>query len=245
MPRIQDVFYPEFAKIRATGVLPTGQLVPADPLTGLSPAAFAMPQAASPYGHPSPAAAHAGMHQYGTPSPGAYAAHAAFSPPTMLSIPSPAGMAYPSPQQPWQQQPSPSPLAFGSPQVAAYGAAGQGGWGHPSPAVSMTPGQQYGAPSPAVPPARQQQQQQQPKLGADPFDGLGSVLGGALSSPAPQQAGNGFHAAVKPAPAVQMPATSQTAAASATLFGVNTAIGAYDLSAPAAPKAKATGNPFA
>jgi hypothetical protein len=38
---------------------------------------------------------------------------------------------------------------------------------------------------------------------------------------------------------------SHAAAASATLFGVNTSIGAYDLSAPAAAKANSSGNPFA
>lgn len=39
--------------------------------------------------------------------------------------------------------------------------------------------------------------------------------------------------------------SSNAAAASATLFGVNTAIGAYDLNAPAAAKANVSGNPFA
>jgi hypothetical protein len=86
----------------------------------------------------------------------------------------------------------------------------------------------------------------QAKLGIDPFAHL-----------APTGVGNqGQMQATMPAPPLPSPSPpppahsavvpgSQTQAASATLFGTGINLTAYDLSAPAAPKPRASGNPFA
>ena len=91
----------------------------------------------------------------------------------------------------------------------------------------------------------------------DPFASLAPAFGRALPSPAPTPTGPPPVAAVAPPSSAfgtafqeesAMPSPglgTQSQAASATLFGLETSLTAYDLSAPAAPKPKVSGNPFA
>lgn len=76
--------------------------------------------------------------------------------------------------------------------------------------------------------------------GGPPF-GFAAVNGGAVP-PIGMPAAGPFAGAPAASPAGMAPAT---AAASATLFGRNPSLTGYDLSAPAAPKPAASGNPFA
>lgn len=90
---------------------------------------------------------------------------------------------------------------------------------------------------------------------ADPFATLAPSFGSALPTSAPTPTGPppvaapsspAFPAAFPEEGIRASPRTGgQTQAASATLFGIETSVTAYDLSAPAAPKPKASGNPFA
>lgn len=79
-----------------------------------------------------------------------------------------------------------------------------------------------------------------PAASGQPFAPVAANGGGPL--PASIPAAGPFAGAPAAAPAGMAPAT---AAATATLFGRNPSLTGYDLSAPAAPKPAASGNPFA
>jgi len=255
-----DTFYPEFESIRATGVLPTGQPLLQAQMTqwGVSPYSQQQQQQqqhAQQHGQhqfaggivpPSPAAGgHTYHHHPGSlPSPG----YAHLSPLQqqqqqqqqhgMYPAGTPTGSYYPAPSpvynQPHQQYVSPSmqqqhiPLPSPTPQPLQSRASSAGSFG--------------GTASGASPSSSQG------KLGVDPFAHL-----------APSGVGNqGQKHAIMPTPSAPSPPPSvavsapnavvpgsQTQAASATLYGTGTNLTAYDLSAPAAPKPRAGGNPFA
>lgn len=77
----------------------------------------------------------------------------------------------------------------------------------------------------------------------DPFGALVSGFGGA---PSASPANTVIPSATELSYQMPMPqATAPSDAATATLFGSNLALTAYDLSAPAAPRPSMSGNPFA
>ncbi|KAH7618963.1 putative ADP-ribosylation factor GTPase-activating protein AGD14 [Nannochloris sp. 'desiccata'] len=254
-----DTFYPEFESIRATGVLPTGQPLLQAQMTqwGVSPYSQQQKQHAPQDGQRQfasgivlPASA-AGGHTYhpgGLPSPG----YAHLSPQQqqqqqqfhqqqqhgMYPAGIPTGAYYPAPSPVYgqthqqyvspsmQQQHMPMPMQSPSPQPL------------PSPAASAV---SFGRPASGASTASSQG-----KVGTDPFahfspPGVGNQGQMHAATPTP------FLPSPPPvavsAPNAVVPG-SQTQAASATLFGTGTSLTAYDLSAPAAPKPRASGNPF-
>jgi hypothetical protein len=90
-----------------------------------------------------------------------------------------------------------------------------------------------------------------PPLGnpVDPFGNLGPVLKSSLPAATPTPSAFPSQQPALPpqpqAPAASVPSYSAPAAASMTLFGMQATLTGYDLSAPAAPKPHASGNPFA
>ena len=216
----QDVFYPEFEQIRATGLLPTGRPVP-----GMAPP--------PPWG-------------YGAlPSPAAF--------PPWASPPPPAA----APPSPYQRAYAAQPSASGA---AAYAVPPVNGF-HGASSPYMPNGSPHGLPNgaaaspygraPAAPPAGFPAPP--PKLGEPAHDSFASLAPalmsalprGAPPSPPPAAAPAApYH--VPPAPPPPAPAPAATAAAGATLFGDGAhRLTSYDLTAPSAPKARASGNPFA
>lgn len=228
---VQDVFYPEFAKIRATGVLPTGQLVP-----GMLPQQYSIT--------PSPGTTPSRYGISGMPLPSPTAGHffsGAPSPSPGLQGSVDHGASIPTGWHPAHHQASTK--SFATSAVVSSGVEDSShqapGWNAASTLSSPVPG------SIAMP-----LELLKPKhlLGVDPFDGLGATLGGALSNAHGSQPMPPVPADLNKIPIVQREppsAVPQTAAASATLFGLNTTLTGYDLSAPAAPKARVSGNPFA
>jgi hypothetical protein len=231
-----DTFYPEFETIRATGVLPTGQPVLQAQMAqwGVSPYSQQQQQQMQQQQQqhqfnivpPSPAGlGHSTYHSGGAlPSPGNYASH--LSPQQQQY-----GMYAPNGTPTGPYYPAPSPV---------YGAQQH----HQQQQQYMPPLSPQPLPSPLVASVGTANSQQR-QLGVDPFAHL-----------TPSGVGNQgqMHAALPTPPALSPPPPiaanvvvpgSQTQAASATLFGTGTNLTAYDLSAPAAPKARASGNPFA
>jgi hypothetical protein len=229
-----DTFYPEFETIRATGVLPTGQNLLQAQMTqwGVSPAGQQYHQNALPspgYAPLSPQQQHfqqqqqqQSMYAAGTPTGSYYPA-----PSTVYAQQQHQQQQYVSPSMMQHQQYMPSP----SPQPL------------PSPASSVA---SFGRPTNGISTAHSQE-----KLGTDPFahlapTGVGNQgqMQSTTPTPAPIPSPPPPVAAAFSVPSGVAPG-SQTQAASATLFGTGTNITAYDLSAPAAPKPRSSGNPFA
>ena len=237
------MFYPEFEAIRATGMLPTGQPVP-----GFHH--HHHPQAAAAHGAPHPQAPAPGWPQQQQPyaarptvvippaeAPAAnyYSLHSA---PGAVGLVSPGVLPSPSAYSPGSFPSSASssfsvgglPSAQGSSALQPYGSSSMQPYGS-----SLQPGSYAGSATFGV----QASPHPAPKLGdpaADPFSGLGPSFRGAPAAAA----------AAPPAPAAAAYAAPASAAGS-TLFGSQPSLAAmpYDLTAPAAPKPKASGNPFA
>ena len=245
-----DAFYPEFEKIRATGMLPTGQSVVEARMTQLGVSPYQsqnsmqrqQQQLHSPYGTGAPS-------PYGvvpnSPYPGVsndqqydqqqYYYHTA---PT----PSPPPLAYQQPPSPYyhqqqlqQQQYTPPPVAF--PAAAA-----------PAP----PPFGHFSAKPPS--PLKNTEAMNGTKFVEDPFAHFAPALKGALPSrspPPPPPSVTTITTAIpfsSPSPSLPLPPQQQHAqadAASALLFGTRSSLTGYDLSAPSAPKPRSSGNPFA
>lgn len=142
-PAVQDVFFPEFEQIRATGMLPNGQPVPLPAFppsyAGLAPRPGARPAAAAP--HAAYAAAPGQQRQAGAYGSAGYGG--AVPPrPTIAIPPAPVhpGGYYPGAPSPGAFYPgAPSPNPYSSPSVYSPGSL-------PSPASSaFSAGSQPGA----------------------------------------------------------------------------------------------------
>ena len=249
---LQDVFYPEFEQIRATGMLPTGQPVP-------RPLYYAAQQAVAP-GYSAGQQPTYATYSYGGVNGGI--------------PPQPAMYGYP-PQQP-QAAGSFSYPAAPPPSGPPYG--GSGGVAGPRPGMlsiptaptgyaAPSPGSHYGAPSPAystasayspngiISPAGSN------LSGIGNANGNGAAFGGHASL---RSSTSSLHDAAAGAPVAVKPAESYTDPFSSLAPGLRSALPAaapplparpaplpttapgsfYDLTAPAAPKPKASGNPF-
>ena len=249
---MQDVFFPEFQAIRATGVLPTGEPVPPHLRGSGVDHVRTSPQLTMPMWQDEPKSA--GVSFNASPQATSLVAvgtrtgvrtttsNSYMSSDTSISQSTQYRDALPTESPDWIGSEGSRGIPFTTTNNSSALSA-------PISSTGISPGAGYGAATGPV----------------DVFDGFGTSLHGALPNPSltPTTSGDMMGEGNTVSPSMQNnmmmqthgsvgsisqhngPSSRQAVAASATLFGMNEVVGAYNLNAPRAAKANMTGNPFA